>query len=255
MHSTDEDLPKPGCLLDDPIKYIIRMLGDVEMHKDEIDHGNEEVTKMLSFVEKQYAEVKEIYNETASRVSTVYPEVSHCLKSVSVILTFTLQLSNIVALEESYRDQYQQFWDFGLDALTLLLDTVTPVWRTYGKAIGEDVRDFLIIPLYRNEFTGEPKPYPIKGFPRRSLYHCVGLFLFLISSVAINILQARAAVTSTLNCRLQWISYDGVRWTALPFFWVAIIIQWLAVVCESVIVFLQFGVIFWWAGWSVRLLT
>ncbi|KJA25846.1 hypothetical protein HYPSUDRAFT_134350 [Hypholoma sublateritium FD-334 SS-4] len=238
LHSADEDPPKPGCLLDDPIENILRMLGDVEIHKDEIDHGNEEVAKILSSVEKQYAEVKEIYNETASRVSTIYPE-----------------LSNIIALEESYRDQYQQFWDFGMDALTLLLDTVTPVWRTYGKAIGEDVRDFLIIPLYRNEFTGESKPYPIRGFPRRSLYHCVGLCIFLISSVAVNFLQARAAVTSTLNFRLQWISYDGVRWTALPFFWIAIVIQWLAVVCELAIVFLQLGVIFWWVGWSVRLLT
>lgn len=61
--------------MDDPIENIIRMLGDVEIHKDEIDHGNEEVAKILSSVEKQYAEVKEIYNETASRVSTIYPEV------------------------------------------------------------------------------------------------------------------------------------------------------------------------------------
>ena len=57
-------------------------------------------------------------------------------------------------MEENYRNQYQQFWDIGLDALTLLLDTVTPFWRNYGKVIGEDVQDFLIIPWYRNEFTG-----------------------------------------------------------------------------------------------------
>lgn len=142
-----------------------------------------------------------------------------------------------------------------MDALTLLLDTVTPVWRTYGKAIGEDVRDFLIIPLYRNEFTGEAKTYPIQEFPRRSLSHWFGLCLFLLFSVVANILQTRAAITSTLNFRLQSIPYDGVRWTVLPFFWVAILIQWLAVVCEFAVVFLQLGVILWWTGWSVRILT
>lgn len=142
-----------------------------------------------------------------------------------------------------------------MDALTLLLDTVTPVWRTYGKTIGEDVRDFLIIPLYRNEFTGEAKTYPIKGFPRRSLRHWFGLGVFFLLSMAVNVLQARAAITSTVNCRLQLIPYDGVRWTALPFFWVGIVIQWLAVVFEFAIVFMQLGVIAWWTGWSVKLLT
>ena len=142
-----------------------------------------------------------------------------------------------------------------MDALTLLLDTVTPFWRTYGKTIGEDIRDFLIIPLYRNEFTGEAKTYPIKEFPRRSLRHWFGLGFFFLLSMAVNVLQVRAAITSTLNCRLQLIPYDGIRWTALPFFWVGIVIQWLAVVFEFAIVFMQLSVMTWWTGWSIKLLT
>lgn len=141
-----------------------------------------------------------------------------------------------------------------MDALTLLLDTVTPFWRTYGKTIGDDIRDFLIIPLYRNEFTGEPKSYPIKGFPRRSVRHWFGLLFFFLLSIAVNILQVRAAISSSLNFRLLLIPYDSVRWTALPFFWIGIIIQWLAVVFEFAIVFLQLGIITWWIGWSVNLL-
>ena len=165
-----------------------------------------------------------------------------------------LKLSQIVALEESYKDQYQQFWDLGMDALTLLLDTVTPFWRTYGKTIGEDICDFLIIPLYRNEFTGEPKSYPIKGFPKRSFHHWVGLVVFFLLSITVNILQTRAAISSSLNFRLQLIPYDSVRWTALPFFWVGILIQWFAVVFEFAIVFLQLGVIAWWIGWSINVI-
>lgn len=160
-----------------------------------------------------------------------------------------------MALEESYKDQYQQFWELGMDTLTFLLDTVTPFWRTYGKPIGEDVRDFLIIPLYRNEFTGESKRYPIRGFPTRSWRHWFGLGLFFLASIAINILQARAAISSAIHYKLPMITYEGFRWTALPFFWVGIIIQWWAVVAESAIVLMQIGILLWWAGWSVKIFT
>lgn len=160
-----------------------------------------------------------------------------------------------MALEESYKDQYQQFWELGMDTLTFLLDTVTPFWRTYGKPIGEDVRDFLIIPLYRNEFTGESKRYPIRGFPTRSWRHWFGLGLFFLASIAINILQARAAISSAIHYKLLMITYEGFRWTALPFFWVGIIIQWWAVVAESAIVLIQIGILLWWAGWSVKIFT
>lgn len=193
---------------------------------------------LLNSVQGIHADVKESYKMTISRASVVYPELSH-----------------IVALEESYKDQYQHFWEIGMDALTLLLDTVTPFWRTYGKTIGEDVRDFLIIPLYRNEFTGETKRYPIKGIPRRSLRHWLGLVVFFFLSIGINILQVRAAISSSLHFRLRLIPYDGIRWTALPFFWIAILIQWLAVIFEFTIVFMQVGVITWWTGWSVKILS
>jgi len=142
-----------------------------------------------------------------------------------------------------------------MDALTLLLDTVTPVWRTYGKSIGEDVRDFLIIPLYRNEFTGEAKRYPIMELPRRSFQHWLGLVFVFCLSIGINILQARAAVSSTRNCFLYVIPYDGVRWTAMPFFWLGILIQWLAVIVEFAIVFTEIGTLAWWIGWLLKVFS
>ncbi|KAF8167673.1 hypothetical protein B0H34DRAFT_682662 [Crassisporium funariophilum] len=229
---------KHGCLLDEPIDKILRALEDLERCKDAIASQADAVMNLLKSVQAVHAEVKEDYNSTVSHVSVVYPELSY-----------------IVALEESYKDQYQQFWELGMDALTLLLDTVTPFWRTYGKTIGEDVRDFLIIPLYRNEFTGEVKRYRIKEIPRRSLRHWVGLVVFFFISIAINVLQVRAAISSSLHFRLHLIPYDGVRWTALPFFWLGILIQWLAVIFEFAIVFMQLGVITWWTGWCVKIST
>lgn len=165
------------------------------------------------------------------------------------------QLSKAVALEESYKDQYQQFWEFGMDALTLFLDTVTPFWRIYGKTIGEDIRDFLIIPLYRNEFTGESKRYPLHAIPTRSPHHWLGLGLFFLATILLTAFQARVAISSTAHSRLQWISIDGMRYTALPFFWFGILLQWCLVILEFGIVFMEFGIIVWWLGWSVNLLT
>ena len=154
-------------------------------------------------------------------------------------------------MEESYKDQYQQFWEIGMDALTLILDSVTPLWRTYGKTIGEDIRDFLIVPLYRNEFTGEAKRYPITHLPVRSLRHWLGLCLFYISSFTVTLLQTRIAIAS--HSGLRYIPYEGIRWTALPFFWVMIIIQWFIVITEYVILILELGVVLWWTGWTVKL--
>ena len=156
-------------------------------------------------------------------------------------------------MEESYRNKYQQFWDIGLDALTLLLDTVTPVWRNYGKVIGEDVQDFLIIPWYRNEFTGEQQRYPITRLPRRSLRHWLGLLVFSCTTICIALLQLGAAVSSTLNYNLPWIAHTGFRWVFIPFFAVGLLIQWCAVLVECSVVFAEFGVIAWWLGWAVHI--
>jgi len=137
--------------------------------------------------------------------------------------------------------------------LTFLLDTVTPFWRNYGRIIGKDVQDFLIVPLYRNEFTGESKRYPVERIPQRYLKHWMGLLLFFIISVTVTALQARAAVTSIMHFRLRIITHNGLRYLILPFFWISIIIQWAAVVTELAIVATQLGVVFWWILWSVKL--
>ena len=158
-------------------------------------------------------------------------------------------------MEENYRNQYQQFWDIGLDALTLLLDTVTPFWRNYGKVIGEDVQDFLIIPWYRNEFTGEAKRYPIKQFPRRSLRHWAGLLFLSFLSFSVTILQMRAAWSLTVNIYLPWIDHMGLRWIFIPIYVVLLIIQWCAVLVEFCILAAQAGVIIWWIGWFVKLVS
>ncbi|KAG6911620.1 hypothetical protein DXG01_011923 [Tephrocybe rancida] len=238
LSRAQNEVPQSRSVLDDPISSLVQSLKSLEMHSQRIAGRAFEVGEALKTVQATHDAVKTDYNKTLGRTSVVYPELSH-----------------IVALEESYKDQYQQIWEFGMDTLTFILDTVTPVWRTYGKPIGEDIRDFLIIPLYRNEFTGEPKRYPISQMPARSPRHWLGLVLFSFASIALAVLQARAALSSSAIYKLSMIPYESIRWTALPFFWLAIMIQWWAVVAESVVVLVELGVVVWWVGWSIRLFS
>ncbi|KAI6153943.1 hypothetical protein BKA82DRAFT_4095625 [Pisolithus tinctorius] len=238
LSTTGEDALAIPDILDKPITLLMEKLQAIQRVQQPLNEKADDVNKILAEVRSIHATVKREYNEAVSHTSVVYPELSH-----------------VVALVEKYQDQYQQIWEFGMDVLTFVLDTITPFWRNYGKTIMEDIQDFLIIPWYRNEFTGEPKRYPVESLPRRSVRHWfsfLGLFAFII---LITFLQARAAITSTWHYRLLWIDNHGIRWAILPLFWVAIVIQWVAVIIELCIVFLHAAVVSWWLGWLVGLCT
>lgn len=239
MLSQPEDAnTSPQNVFHDPIASLKESLMDLERHQQRIATQADNVAETLARVKEVHRTVKKDYNDTLAHTSLIYPE-----------------LSQIVALEESYRNHYQQFWDLGLDALTLLLDTVTPFWRNYGKVIGEDIQDFLIIPWYRNEFTGEAKRYPVTQFPRRSLRHWLGLSCLSLLSLCTTVLQLRAAVELTLNWDLPWITHTGLWWIVFPIYSISLLIQWCAVLVELCIVFAQLGVGVWWLGWAVNILT
>ncbi|TBU49895.1 hypothetical protein BD309DRAFT_908773 [Dichomitus squalens] len=228
----------PHRIFDEPLSNLMQILDKLACQREDLARKAEEVSVVLKQVKSVQAGVKKDYNEALAHTSLVYPE-----------------LSQIAALEENYRNQYQKFWDIGLDALTLLLDTVTPFWRNYGKVIGEDVQEFLIIPWYRNEFTGEAKRYPIKQFPRRSLRHWVGLLFLSFLSFAVAILQTRAAWSLSAHINLPWIRNTGLRWTFIPIYVILLIIQWCAVLVELCILAAQAGIIIWWIGWFIKLVS
>ncbi|KAA1468019.1 hypothetical protein DENSPDRAFT_927033 [Dentipellis sp. KUC8613] len=230
------EVTRPASLLEGPLSSLQRSLEALEGRRASIIERSQEVEDTLLRIKELHTAVKTTYNKTLAHTSSVYPE-----------------LSQIVALEESYRDQYQQLWEFGMDALTFLLDTVTPVWRNYGKVIGIDVQDFLIIPWYRNEFTGEDNRYPIKALPTRSFRHWIGLIVLFFTTVLVLVLQARAAWTFCSFYRLPFITSTGLWWTAVPFFLGIAIVQWVAVLIEASIVAAQVAVVVWWIGWWAKI--
>ncbi|KAJ7492419.1 hypothetical protein FB451DRAFT_1078464, partial [Mycena latifolia] len=234
-HADSSSVPAASVLAD-PITVLMESLKTLDAQRRDIAWRATEVSDVLRTVQTIHANVKAAYNDTMSHTAVIYPEIS-----------------TIVALEERYKDQYQYIWEIAMDALTFFLDTVTPFWRTYGKTIGDDVQHFLIIPLYRNEFTGEPKRYTIDKFPRRSLRHWIFLFLFFLGSVVLTFLQARAAVSSVAHFWLVGMPFPYLRRLILLPFWVSIIIQWWAVVAELCVVLTQIAVVVWWAGWYINI--
>lgn len=236
--SVAEEDVVPDSLLDEPISSLMDTLGELGHKKETLTHKQLEMAGVLAEVKSLHAQVKNEYNDTLSRTSVAYPE-----------------LSQIIALEESYKDQYQHIWEFGMDALTFILDNVAPVWRNYGRTIGEDITDFLIIPWYRNEFTGEPKRYDITAFPRRSVRHWFAFFFLFLCTFAITYLQTRAAIFCTFIYWHPWIDNSGFRWLIMPCIWIAFLIHWSAVLFEVGIIILELRVVAWWLGWSVGLFT
>jgi len=143
-----------------------------------------------------------------------------------------------------------------MDALTLLLDSITPFWRSYGKTIGIDIQDFLIIPWYRNEFTGQPKRYPIASLPKRSFRHWLGLLVFAVGCHALLFLQIRSAMYITANGFMFLYGQNpGVGLVLLPCMIAICLVMWVAVVWEFFIIVAQIGVVFWWLGWSVGIFS
>ncbi|KAF8216000.1 hypothetical protein K438DRAFT_1561452 [Mycena galopus ATCC 62051] len=230
------NVPESG--LADPIAALMQSLKTLDSERQEIAWRATEVSHALSSVQTVHAEVKAAYNGTLSHTSVIYPEIS-----------------TMVELEESYKDNYQYFWEVAMDVMTFILDTVAPFWRTYGKRVGTDVQDFLIIPLYRNEFTGEPKRYLVEALPQRSLRHWIGLIVFFAGTVALTVFQTQAALSSMWNFWLTGITYTYVRRFLLVPFWISIIIQWWAVVAELSIVLTQMAVVVWWVGWYVNIFS
>ncbi|KAI0319760.1 hypothetical protein OF83DRAFT_1169904 [Amylostereum chailletii] len=231
-------VPRQASILDNPLNSLIRALEILESRKTGIVEKAKEVAEVLARVKKLHASVKSEYNDAVTHTSAVYPELSH-----------------IVALEESYKDHYQQLWEFGMDALTFLLDTVTPFWRNYGKIIGVDVQDFLIVPWYRNEFTGEAKRYPITSLPRRSLRHWVGLVLFFFITFSVVLLQGRAALTFCSWFPPSFITNLGLQWLSMPAFGIIALIQFCAVLVEASVVIAQLVVVLWWIAWWARIVN
>jgi hypothetical protein len=142
-----------------------------------------------------------------------------------------------------------------MDFLTFVLDAVAPVWRTYGKRIGEDVRDFLVVPWYRNEFTGEAKRYRITAIPRRSLRHWLALAIMAAGMWTVLVSQVRLLGVSAGYGALPGIKHPGLWWAVLPVFWLGMLVQCFLVFLTLAVIGAWSAVVVWWLGWLVGIMS
>ncbi len=136
--------------------------------------------------------------------------------------------------------------------MSFVLNLLAPFMKTFGRPIWDDVHDFLVIPWYRNDFSGESDWYPV-NFPKRSLLHWICL-LCLSSSAPVCLLSTCQVVASLLTeVRLDDIPFLAPRifvWTIfslLIFGFLMTILILSATVLGEVVMF------FWWAAWFLRL--
>jgi hypothetical protein len=250
--------PPKGRVFGDTVNKLLDTLSQLEQHKSLVASRASTVTKELAEVRQLQSSVKKQYNSTLSQVSAVYPEVWYSCSvwfcTMSLIYN-NLQLTQIVLLEENYKAQYQQLYDLGMDAITLFLDSFTPIWRRYGKKIGNDAVDFLLIPWYRNEWTGEPRRYPIAHFPRRSFQHWLVLLLIIAVDVGLVGGVGRLAMRTVRVFDMPAAAHPFLLLLLLPGYCGVVTVLWTVVVFGFIILAFIAAAIIWWLGWSIRLFS
>lgn len=124
--------------------------------------------------------------------------------------------------------------------------------KTFGRPIWDDVHDFLVIPWYRNEFSGEDQWYPVK-FPRRSFLHWIFLFCMAFSA-PLGLVSTLQVVTALLTeVRLDDIPYLAPRIFIWTIFSMLMFVFLFTVLILSATVLGEVVMSFWWLAWLCRL--
>ena len=137
-------------------------------------------------------------------------------------------------------------------SISLALSSIAPFMKTFGRPIWNDLHDFLVIPWYRNDFSGEEYWYPV-NFPKRTSRHWLKLTLFIIMTP----LCLKNGTRLLVNLLTQGYSIQ------IPFAIPSIVIYALylftLLFLMSVFVGLFFmvlaqaAIIVWWSAWALRI--
>lgn len=120
--------------------------------------------------------------------------------------------------------------------------------KTFGRPIWDELHDFLVIPIYRNDFSGEDHWYPVT-FPRRSFFHWLRLMSFSI--IAPLILKSGVHLFISLLTEGYLLRIpDFIPWFLIYFAFSGIMFAFaVALFVLLVAVFCEFAIILWWSAW------
>ncbi|EJD03634.1 uncharacterized protein FOMMEDRAFT_166988 [Fomitiporia mediterranea MF3/22] len=191
--------------------------------------------ELLARVKKMRDELKPEFDEASKHTSANYPEL--------------VQLESLL---DEIVNETNKLWRLAEASISFLLTSVAPLMKTFGRPVWDEVHDFLVIPLYRNGFSGEDHWYPVT-FPRRSLVHWLRLLFFSTSAPLLLYHGARffvALLTHGYVIRIP---------VFIPTFVVYVVFSGLMCAFASllfglfVVVLCEMFIVLWWLLWLLRI--
>ena len=152
------------------------------------------------------------------------------------------------SLLDKYIGRRNQLWRFGETFLSLVLSFTAPFMKTFGRPIWDDIHDFLVIPLYRNEFSGEEQWYEIR-FPKRSVFHWLQLLFSGSCTPIAFIYSLRLIKYLVMDFQLWDMPYLALSVIMYIFYSIALSSLITTSIALFVTVLGECTSLFWWIAW------
>ncbi|KAH8119878.1 hypothetical protein DFH11DRAFT_1499342 [Phellopilus nigrolimitatus] len=190
-----------------------------------------ETNELLSKIKKMRDELKPEFDAANQYTSANYPE-----------------LIRLETLLDEFVNEKNQLWKIGEASLSFVLTSAAPLMKTFGRPIWDELHDFLVIPLYRNGFSGEDQWYPV-SFPKRSPVLWLRILLAAVAAPLclqfgvhffIDLLTQGylLRVPSFIPSFTVYLTFSGVMCA----YAISLLVLLVAVLCELFI-------ILWWSAW------
>ncbi|KAI5121170.1 hypothetical protein M0805_007167 [Coniferiporia weirii] len=224
------------------------------LYKDVSDSLTELVERLHSQRSTVLSQVRQS-NELLIRVKRMRDELKPEFDAASKYTS--ANYSELVELEtqlDEFVNRKNRLWKLGEASLSFILTSVAPLMKTFGRPVWNELHDFLVIPFYRNGFSGEDHWYPV-SFPKRDPTDWLRLLL-LAGGAPFCLLQGTrffvdlltkdylSRIPSFVPSIVVYLSYSGVicAFTSL------IMVLLIAVLCECFIVL-------WWTAWILHIVA
>lgn len=154
---------------------------------------------------------------------------------------------------DKFVNKRNQLWRLGETSLSLVLSSSAPFMKTFGRPIWDDVHDFLVIPWYRNDFSGEAEWYPVK-FPKRDVAHWLKLTSLGLCAPFGLTGTLRAIVTlSAVDIHLDWTEHFVLLLLLRLIHLLFVLGLSITAVILLATVLGEFAILFWWTAWVIRI--
>lgn len=124
--------------------------------------------------------------------------------------------------------------------------------KTFGRPIWDDLHDFLVIPWYRNDFSGEEHWYPVK-FPKRTFRHWLKLTVYVMGAP----LCLKNGARLLVNLLTQGYSIHiplAIPWFVIYTLYLLILLSLMsALLGLFVVVLAEIAIVLWWSAWALRI--